>query len=364
MTTQSIQNLLDWLEVKGLLQNRNVAEADLLCDQNAPYTPIYIHILMGFGSLIGFSFVILLLHTLHLLSHENYSYIYMGFGFILFSAIFYFPFRSQGPLLHSFGIQTALLFMIVGKVLFVYGLNNKFPIPPKELSFTWTVTVALLFVTLLTYFIFPNIVDRFLSCLATLLSLLYNLVKEFNNNVPLLIILILSLSALYALYIWRGRPKAWDPLVMVGIVFVSIISLYLSSYFQHFMPSSAQFWEIPLIVFNLAVSAFLIALCLHFSGSLNNIVELPVIFSCIGIVILSLISNNGILWSIALLMLGYGKHNRALTTFGLIFLIFFLIEYYYSLEMTLQHKAYILMGSGVFLLFARVVMKHLNWDKN
>jgi len=364
MTTKSIQNLLDWLEVKGLLQKRNTAEAYLLCDQNAAFVPVYIHILIGFGAFIGCIFVSSLLFALDILSYKNYSYLITGSTFIILSLIVYYPFRYAKPLLHSFSIQSALLFMIIGKIFFVIGAYYNFPLRIGNIESTWTITLALLFVTLLTYFVFPNIVDRFLSSLATLLSLLFNLIKEYQNNIPLFVIFATSLAILYGLYIWRNRPQAWDPLVIACIVYLCCISIFLSTYFLSSELSNELFWKVPSVAFNLLVAAFLIGLCFHFAGSLTSLFELPLLFSCISIIILSLVSNNGILWSIGLLILGYGKHQRGLITFGITFLILFLIEYYYNLSMTLQHKSFLLMASGALLLIIYSAMKYLNWDKD
>lgn len=363
MISKSIQNLLDWLDVKGLLKNRNHAEAYLLCDQNAPYVPLYIHVLMGFGAFMGCSFISSLLFAMNVLSTQNYSYLITGLIFIILALVCYYPFRYARALLHSFSTQSALIFMLIGKIFFVVGSFYAFQ-DTQSIDNLWVITISLFIITLATYFIFPNIVDRFISCLATLLSLLFNLLNEFNNNIPLFIIFILSLAILYGLYIWRDRPKAWDPLVIVSVIFICFMSIFLSSYFLSYVPLQDPFWKVPLLAFNLILAVFLIALCFHFSGKLSTFFELPILFACVSIIILSLISNNGVMWSIGLLMLGYGKHHRGLITFGIIFLILFLIEYYYSLQLTLQYKSFLLIGSGVFLLMIRSIMKYLNWEKD
>lgn len=353
MTAKSIQSLLDWLEVKGFLQNRNTAEAYLLCEKNIPFIPIYIHVLMGFGAFIGCSFILSLLLAMNILAVDVLPYVITGSLFILLSLVFYYPFRYSRPLLHSFSMQTALIFMLVGKLLLVYRLPG-----------IWGTTLALGFVTVVTYFIFPSVIDRFLSCLATLVSLTYSLSRQFENNIPLFIMVILSLGIIYGLYVWRDRPKSLDPLAIAFVIFLCFISIFLSHYSQTHVPLNDTFWKIPFVFFNLAFAIFLIGLCVNFAGTLANVLELPILFACVSIAVLSIITNSGILWSIGLLMLGYGKHHRGLTILGTLFLVLFLAEYYYSLSMSLQYKSFILMASGVFLLFIRSIMKYLNWDKD
>jgi uncharacterized membrane protein len=91
-------------------------------------------------------------------------------------------------------------------------------------------------------------------------------------------------------------------------------------------------------------------------------IPIPTLFSCISLLLLSIITTNGILLSIGLLMLGYAKHERVLSVLGSVFLGLFLIYYYYSLPYTLDYKAAILVVSGCALLASRWVIKLMKWD--
>lgn len=248
MKSKSIQNLLDWLETKGLLQSRNHAEVAILCDINHPAIPMTIKL--------------------------------------------------------------------------------------------WSVTAALVAMTILIYYIFPNSVGSLIARPPsfTLLSILIYFIYTF------------VLLTLYTLYVWRERSQHWDPLVIACIVFISMLSAILSL--------KGILFNLPLVVFNATLAGFLIALCLTFSHSK------PAILGCACLALLSLILTNGILWSIGLLLLGYGKHQRALIYFGFLFLILFITVFYYNLPMTLQYKSYTLIASGLALVLVYFGIKTLRWDRD
>jgi hypothetical protein len=248
MKSKSIQNLLDWLETKGLLQNRNHAEVAILCDINRPAIPMTIKL----GSVIS----------------------------------------------------------------------------------------ALVVMTILIYYIFPNSVDSLIARLTSFTLL----------SIPIYLIYTFVLLTLYTLYVWRERSKHWEPLVIACILFISLLSIILS---YKGIPSN-----VPLVVFNATLAGFLMALCLTFSRSK------PAILACVCLALLSLMTSNGVLWSIGLLLLGYGKHQRTLIYFGFLFLILFISEFYYNLPMTLQYKSYTLIASGLTLILVYFGIKTLRWDRD
>lgn len=255
MKSKSVQNLLDWLETKGLLQSRNHAEVAILCDINRPAVPMTIKL----GS----------------------------------------------------------------------------------------VTAACVFLTLLIYYLFPNSLEKLISILPSFTLL----------SIPIYLIYTFVLIITYTLYAWRERSKQWDSLVIACILFISLFSIALS---YKGSPSN-----VSLFVFNATLAGFLIALSLYFSQSSGATERSkPAMLACAGLALLSLISSNGILWSIGLLMLGYGKHQRGLIYFGFLFLTIFIAEFYYNLPMSLQYKSLILIASGLFLLVIYFGIKMLRWDQD
>lgn len=70
-------------------------------------------------------------------------------------------------------------------------------------------------------------------------------------------------------------------------------------------------------------------------------------------VLLGALSAPGILGALALLVLAHDRDDPTLVAIALTFLTGFIIHFYYSLEMGLGVKSYILMASGVVLLAVR-----------
>ena len=145
MTNYTVYNLFDWLCTKGLLHHRNKAEAFILCEQNQTTLPFYSHLIMALSALICCISLIGFLRVSHVISFENIKPLMAtGTGFIAFSLLFYKAANKSQKLLHSFLLQSALLLMITGKLLFVTGF---FQIPILHISFLtkgWMISIGIL----------------------------------------------------------------------------------------------------------------------------------------------------------------------------------------------------------------------------
>ena len=82
----------------------------------------------------------------------------------------------------------------------------------------------------------------------------------------------------------------------------------------------------------------------------------------IAILILGSISAAGVLFALALFILGYAKHMRFFLILGALFLPIYLLFYYYNLDVTLLYKSLILILSGILLLLSRSYLKFRKWD--
>ena len=65
---------------------------------------------------------------------------------------------------------------------------------------------------------------------------------------------------------------------------------------------------------------------------------------------------HGVQFAIALMALGHMRHDKVLWVVGLIYLPVYLFLFYFSLDVTLLTKSYMLLGSGIFILTARFVL--------
>lgn len=361
MKNYSVQSILDWLETKNYLSNRRGAEAFILTQASINKAPLYIHVLMAFGAIVGCVCLIGLLYVSKLISFDDErALLFAGLVFILLSLGCYYVLRYQTALLQSFGLQSALIFMVAGKILFVLGFRELVYLLP--LSKPWLTTLGIFIVSAPTYFIFPNQIDRFLSSLALLSSILNNLTLQQDNILHFSYFAAL-LFLTGVLYIWRHKSLAWAPLGYAAIFTLLIASIIMLAFLEPGLMFN-QPWVliIPPVFYSLSIGLGLIILCLSLLKEKKAILHLPALLACIVIAILSFIVPPGILLSMGLLLVGYAKHEMSLSILGSVCLALFLIAFYYSLPFSLEYKSALLVSTGVILLASRFVIKLLRWD--
>jgi len=94
----------------------------------------------------------------------------------------------------------------------------------------------------------------------------------------------------------------------------------------------------------------------HVGGGWKRLLQQPLSIAVVGVILLGTVSAPGILLALALMILGYGRHERLLWTLGLLLMPAFIWFYYYTLELTLLEKSGVLVGSGCVLLLARLYL--------
>jgi hypothetical protein len=359
MKNISVQTLLDWLENQGVLSQRNTAQAYLLCKENIDHIPVYVHILIGFGAFIGCWSAVGLLYASGFVNWQNdLSLIITGLIGIGLAIITHYALKNSNELLHSFSLQLSCILMMLGKVLFIFGMLQKLHLSFPAISESWLATLSIAIVVIPTYFIFPVLLDRFISTLVLLTALLGNTYFDFHHNIAFYGYYV----ALLALVGWLLNDKykhyALEAFTYAGIITLGFCAIILSN----LLAFHSQQWLVPTVVFNITLSIAIILQCLtlNLNKPLNHLTFWS---SCIGLLLLGIISTNGIIYGIGLLILGYEKHRRELIILGIVFLSLFIIEYYYNLSLNLAQKAAILAGSGGLLLVVRMVLQHEQWDK-
>ena len=359
MKNLSVQALLDWLENQGVLKQRSAAQAFLLCEENIDHAPVYVHILIGLGAFIGCWTAIGLLYASGLVDWRNTeSLMLCGLIGIGLSLVTYYALKNSDELLHSFSLQLACILMLIGKVLFIYGalykLHQFFP----TINESWLATLMIAIVVIPTYFIFPVMLDRFLSTFVLLIALLANTYFDFVNNFAFYVYYVTLLALVGWLLNDKSKHYDLEALTYAGIVTLGICAVILNDSFAFYNKQ----WLVPTVVFNVTLTLALIIQCLAIKipKPLNHLTFWS---GCIGLFILGIISTNGILYAIGLLIFGYEKHRRNLIILGAVFLCLFIFAYYYNLSLNLAQKAAILAGSGGVLLIVRMVLQREKWDK-
>ena len=365
MKNYSVQSILDWLETKNYLTERRLAEAFILTHSTMNKLPLYIHVLMGIGAIIGCFCIIGLLIAADLISfNQPKTMLISSMVCIIIALSCYYLLRYQTILLKSFGLQYALIFMVVGKVLFVLGFS-KLHFFQGILHSDWVLTLGILIVAAPTYFIFPNQIDRFLSSFALLLAMLSNSILYSKANTALFVYFIALICICGLLYLWRKKSLHWVPIGYAVVLTLLVASIFLVPYFGVGLAVSLdnpQYIIAP-IFFNVAVGIGLIILFFILGHERNRVITMPIVFACLGVCLLTITSTPGILVSMGLLILGYAKHEKAISFIGGFSLCLFLVAFYYFLPYTLEYKSALLVSTGVILLSARFIVQAFKWDE-
>lgn len=358
-----VQTLLDKLASKGVLTERSRAEAFILCEENLDHIPIYVHVLIGFGALFGCFSLIGLISASGIIDWNNHLLV-MTIGLIAVGAAIAinYALRDSDELLHSFSLQLTCILMLIGKVLFIWSAAQALEALYPMFKMSWLVTFSMIFIILPTYFLFPVALDRFLSSFVLICTLFICALYDFPTN----ILFYVAYCALMVLvgYLLNDKHKhhSLEALTYASVAALGVCAIYLTGDLD-FVMATTKISPIPLIMFNLTLALALIIQCFTIKTSPPPHF-IVFITGCIALLVLSIISTNGILYAIGLMILGYEKHRRNFIIMGVVFLTFFIIEYYYSLSLSLAHKAAILAGSGGILLIARMILQHEHWDQH
>ena len=178
MTTRRIPELFDRLDRDGHIEDRPAVEAFVLERQGETELPLYIRVLIGVGAAIAAAFFIVFLLTVDLIDFNDAPGM-LPTGLVFVAAAIGLN-RLSGTartVANSFLLQASFAAMATGKFLFVIGFDG-------ILDTYWAVSLAMLLVTAAMYHVYRMSIDRFLSSLMVLLSVLVNIVWGDETTLP------------------------------------------------------------------------------------------------------------------------------------------------------------------------------------
>lgn len=375
---KSVQSLLDWLEQSGQLNKKHQAEAFILSQSNLSHPSLMVQMLLGFGALFGCGFIIGFLHLSNLINfNDTTSLSGAGIFFMLVALCLYALAKQNYSLIRLFLIQSAFMFIVVGKAFFIAGFH-KFSVDlvpgnyweVHHINPFWSISGGLLLTTLATYFLFPLALERALSCFLLLTSLMLNAIFDSYHSVIFFTFYCLLISGTFWLFIWQNRTVNWSPLAYASVITLLLMGAYLATvdnalnfdgFYRHSINPPI---DIPLWVFHMVTGIALVGVCAALVK--KNQAELftsPIVLACLTILCLAFIANAGILLAIACLLLGYANHDRILMVLGILGLGLFLLLFYYNLPVSFVQRSQILAVSGLILLGARFFIKYQKWDR-
>ncbi len=360
----SMQELLQEWQKANLISK---AESPAIANAGLRYQnplPLYLRILIGIGALFSVNFFMGFFYAAHIIDF-NSTTAQMIWGLIFIGLAILAGSRAKnrnGAVAHSFFIQTSFCAIWLGKLLFVMGFTHMFR---QTIAWDQAVTLALLLLTVATYFLYPVSIDRFLSSLATLLFLFMSLIDpvSYSGILPWILNLFFLLQLVLAtfLFLHPRVKKVYIPLAYAIICSLASIIIYFSLV-------SHLYYGVHTLNFNLFFINILLTISLTASmawvvGDYKTLIKEPLRAIALGIILLGAIAQPGILLGLCFMTVGYARYEKALLLLGMILVPVFLFFYYYNLDLNFLTKSVTLIGSGMLFLAARAYLSLQKLDQ-
>jgi len=358
--------LLGTLNAKGMLHDPEEAGKQLAAGSVGEEVPIYLRILSLIGAVIATGFFFLFLAFIGGIDED--TLLILGLVFVAAAYGLLIVAKKSNPILHVFVTTCSFTILAVGKIMFVIGfvemLDDLFSLSSR--GEIWAATLGVGLATVLTYKLFPFVLDRFISScylLGYFIGSVIALLDSDSDLMPVAIAWIMNfffLSYMICagfLLLHEKVKKLYDP-----VAYALICTLLGLAVMQSGLISDPKLE--PVLGFEIWLPNFiagfgLLYLLSHAVGGFKKQMDSQAIVIAVGVVLLTLFTNAGILLSIMLTVFGRMNHRRLVSFIGWISLTGFLIYYYYQLDFTLETKSYVLLGSGGLLLGIRLILNAL-----
>ncbi len=329
-------------------------------------SPWYVQLLIGTGAWIS---AILFGLFFALTGLVDSAEVAIFVGLILLLGSLWFSVQMKQRNMPVYPEQLLLACSFSGHILFLIGVAGVVDNP--ELI----VAVAALLISIIFLLFYQSNLHKFISTWIGIAAIWFVLFELNINPVvatALLIILFASLSA----WIWTDESKfmtgkwlQWGRPVQYALVSGFLIAEGLVEKSRNLFywngsknESDALFWnfsysEIVSFGFYIIFSFVIIKILKRLEINLKTL-------TATGLLLFSLIlsvvfyRSPAIIASLIILIIGIERGNKILVPISVISLVYFYSSYYYRLDITLMDKSLILMGSGLFMLLAGVVIKH------
>ena len=367
--------LLGTLNAKGMLLHPEEAGKQLATRSVGEEVPVYLRILTLIGALIASGFFFLFLAISGIL--DEGGFLILGLVFVAAAYGLLVAAKKSNPILQVFFITCSFPILAVGKILFVIGFVEMFDdlFSLSSRGEIWAATqarhqrVALLGIglaTVLTYKLFPFVLDRFISScffLGFFIATVIALPDSDSDLMPVVTAWIMNFFFLAYmicagfLLLHEKVKKLYDP-----VAYALICTLLGLAVMQSGLMSEPKLE--PVLGFEIWLPNFiagfgLLYLLSHAVGGFKKQMDSQAIVIAVGVILLALFTNAGILLSIMLTVFGRMNHRRLVSFIGWISLTGFLIYYYYQMDFSLETKSYVLLGSGILLLGIRLILNAL-----
>mgnify|MGYP003967838737 FL=1 len=358
--------LLDTLNAKGILHDPEEAGKQLAVGSVGEKVPIYLRILTLIGAVIATGFFFLFLAIYGILDED--TLLILGLVFVAAAYGLLIVAKKSNPILHVFVATCSFTILAVSKIMFVIGFVEMFDdlFSLSSRGEIWPATLGVGLATVLTYKLFPFVLDRFISScyfLGFFIGAVIALPDLDSSVMPVVAAWIMNFFFLAYmicagfLLLHEKVKKLYDP-----VAYALICTLLGLAVMQSGLMSDPKLE--PVLGFEIWLPNFiagfgLLYLLSYAVGGFKKQMDSQVIVIAVGVILLAFFTNAGILLSILLMVFGRMNHRPLVSFTGWISVTGFLIYYYYQLDFTLETKSYVLLGSGGLLLGVRLILNAL-----
>ena len=358
--------LLDTLNAKGILHDPEEAGKQLAVGSVGEKVPIYLRILTLIGAVIATGFFFLFLAIYGILDED--TLLILGLVFVAAAYGLLIVAKKSNPILHVFVATCSFTILAVSKIMFVIGFVEMFDdlFSLSSRGEIWPATLGVGLATVLTYKLFPFVLDRFISScyfLGFFIGAVIALPDLDSSVMPVVAAWIMNFFFLAYmicagfLLLHEKVKKLYDP-----VAYALICTLLGLAVMQSGLMSDPKLE--PVLGFEIWLPNFiagfgLLYLLSYAVGGFKKQMDSQVIVIAVGVILLAFFTNAGILLSIFLMVFGRMNHRPLVSFTGWISVTGFLIYYYYQLDFTLETKSYVLLGSGGLLLGVRLILNAL-----
>ena len=358
--------LLDTLNAKGILHDPEEAGKQLAVGSVGEKVPISLRILTLIGAVIATGFFFLFLAIYGILDED--TLLILGLVFVAAAYGLLIVAKKSNPILHVFVTTCSFTILAVGKIMFVIGFVEMFDdlFSLSSRGEIWPATLGVGLATVLTYKLFPFVLDRFISScyfLGFFIGAVIALPDLDSSVMPVVAAWIMNFFFLAYmicagfLLLHEKVKKLYDP-----VAYALICTLLGLAVMQSGLMSDPKLE--PVLGFEIWLPNFiagfgLLYLLSYAVGGFKKQMDSQVIVIAVGVILLAFFTNAGILLSILLMVFGRMNHRPLVSFTGWISVTGFLIYYYYQLDFTLETKSYVLLGSGGLLLGVRLILNAL-----
>jgi len=338
----SAARLIDDLSTSGEVdphQARTIAKHRI---QHNTY-PLYLRILIGIGAFTSGAFFLGLLATWEIFEAEV---LVLFTGATMIGLAIYTHLKTKtvdnSTTVHAMLQQASFAMVFAGKIMFVIGANQVFG-EGETTSF-----LALFLVTASTYYVYDMYVDRLISSTATMIALgalaldiTLSLGDSGAENVAILSSLGILLGAPLAFTIII-HPRISQSLAPVGIGLLGVTG-YLALAVTFLQPSTVY-------IASIAVAGTLMATLLWACGGRKTLFTRQIVVAIIATLLMASLKLVAPIMAIAVIILGYARHDRLVSIIGSAFLLLSLAVYTRALDLGLMVTGGFLLAGGLTLI--------------